>query len=171
MKVSNGLRSQRKSFLFFLVVSSENDETIASNNVEVERKKCPDGYTCRLLVFFARWGGEWEKRLQCWMVLGLYQSVKQEHLKDQDRQYFNQGIRRSLVNGLLLSLISAIIISAIGVLDSGLSFALSSGLRSGLTTAALLFEEKGAREEGFSFFSATAYRIVNQQRCALSDLW
>jgi len=61
MKASNGLRSQRKAFflrgrafLFFLVVSSESDETIASNNGEVERKKCPDGYTCGLLIFFAR---------------------------------------------------------------------------------------------------------------------
>jgi hypothetical protein len=56
-----------------------------------------------------------------WMTLGLYQGMKQEHLKDQDRQQFNQGINRSLRNGLLLSLISAIIVSTIGVLGTGLS--------------------------------------------------
>ncbi len=56
-------------------------------------------------------------------------------------------------------------------LRAGLQVDLRTGLWADRTTAALLLEEKGAREEGLSCFSATAYRIVNQQRCALSDLW
>ena len=67
-----------------------------------------------------------------WVLLGLYQGMKQEHLEDQDRQQFNQGIRRSLRNGLLISLISTIIVSAIGILGGGLSNVLRNGLSNGL---------------------------------------
>jgi hypothetical protein len=67
-----------------------------------------------------------------WALLGLYQGMKQEHLEDQDRQQFNQGIRRSLCNGLLISLISTIIISAIGMLGGALANILRDGLSNGL---------------------------------------
>ena len=67
-----------------------------------------------------------------WVLLGLYQGMKQEHLEDQDRQQFNQGIRRSLRNGLLISLISTIIISATGLLGGGLANVLRDGLSNGL---------------------------------------
>lgn len=76
--------------------------------------------------------------LSYWIILGLYQSVKQEHLEDQDRWLFNQGVRRSLRNGLLISLISAILISAIGVLHRWLSTGLNNGLRFGLNVALFL---------------------------------
>ncbi len=67
-----------------------------------------------------------------WGLLGLYKGMKQEHLEDQDRQQFNQGIRRSLRNGLLISLISTIIISAIGLLGGGVANVLRGGLSKGL---------------------------------------
>ena len=54
--------------------------------------------------------------------------MKQEHLEDQSRSQFNQGIRRSLRNGFFISMISAIIIASISVLNSGLSIGLSIGL-------------------------------------------
>jgi hypothetical protein len=71
--------------------------------------------------------------LSYWIVFGLYQGMQQEHLEDQGRQQFNQGIHLSLRNGLLLSLISALIISAIGGLSEGLSYELNIGLRSWLS--------------------------------------
>ena len=40
--------------------------------------------------------------LSYWLLLGLYQGITQEHLKDQDRPYFNEGIHRSLFNRNLL---------------------------------------------------------------------
>jgi TIR domain/NACHT domain len=58
--------------------------------------------------------------LTYWLVLGLYQGMKQEHLEDQKRSQFNQGIRSSLRNGFLISLIGATIITSIGVLRVGL---------------------------------------------------
>jgi hypothetical protein len=66
--------------------------------------------------------------LSYWLVLGLYQGMKQEHLEDRSRLQFNQGIRRSLRNGVLISLISAIIITSMGALSNGLSNGLSRGL-------------------------------------------
>jgi hypothetical protein len=85
--------------------------------------------------------------LNYWVVLGLYQGMKLEPLEDQDRQRFNQGIRRSLGNGLLLGLIGTIItnvlISSIEVLilaliaelDRGLFTSLSNSSSIGLSVA------------------------------------
>jgi serine/threonine protein kinase/GTPase SAR1 family protein len=55
-------------------------------------------------------------------------------------------------------------------LSSGLTAGLFSGLGFGLTTAALVFGEKGTRRARSSSFSVTAYRIGNRQRSALSAL-
>ncbi len=46
-----------------------------------------------------------------WLLLGLYNGLKQENVDEQSRDQFNQGIRCSLRNGLLISLIGAIIIA------------------------------------------------------------
>jgi hypothetical protein len=64
--------------------------------------------------------------------------MQQEHLADRDRQQFNQGMHRSLRNGLLVGLISAIIITAIGTLALGLSFGLADGLSRVLRIAWIL---------------------------------
>jgi hypothetical protein len=67
--------------------------------------------------------------LSYWWLVGLYQGVKQEHLDDQDRRQFNQGIHRSLRNGALLSLLSTGIITGIAlVLSNALSIGLTTGL-------------------------------------------
>jgi hypothetical protein len=62
------------------------------------------------------------------LILGLYQGIVQEHVEDQDRHHFNQGIRRSWRNGALLSLVSASLLAGIGVLSVGLIAALNSKL-------------------------------------------
>jgi len=59
--------------------------------------------------------------------------MKQEHIEDQDRHQFNQGIHRSLRNGALISLISTSIIAGMGVLSYGLSDALSTGMSDALS--------------------------------------
>lgn len=69
-----------------------------------------------------------------------------------------KGLREGLVVGLLFGLLFGLI--------GGLLF----GLVGGLTTAALVFEERGTRETGRSCFEVTAYRIGNVQQSALSDL-
>src|SRR5450755_687675 len=71
--------------------------------------------------------------LSYWLLLGLYQGMKQEHIEDQDRHQFNQGIHRSLRNGALISLISTSIIAGMGVLSYGLSDALSTGMSDALS--------------------------------------
>jgi hypothetical protein len=71
--------------------------------------------------------------LSYWLLLGLYQGLKQEHIEDQDRHQFNQGIRRSSRNGALISLVSASIIAGMGVLSVSLSAWLSAGLIKGLS--------------------------------------
>lgn len=79
-------------------------------------------------------------RLSCWLLIGLYQSMKQEHLEDQSRSRFNQGIRRALSQGLLISLISDTIIFAMnvsnGVLNSLLDLVVAGG---GLSDALKFF--------------------------------
>lgn len=66
--------------------------------------------------------------LSYWLLLGLYQGAKQEHLEDQNRSEFNQGIRQSLRNGILISLISAVIIALMDILSYGLIAVLILGL-------------------------------------------
>ena len=69
-----------------------------------------------------------------WLLLGLYQSIAQEGIEDQDRRVPNQGVRLSLRNSLLLALISGAIIGGIGLvvlgLGDGLNYWLSVGPRS-----------------------------------------
>ena len=71
--------------------------------------------------------------LSYWLLFGLYQGVAQEHIEDQDRYQFNQGMHRSLRNGILVSLVSASIIAGMEVLSDGLYFGLSVGLSHGLS--------------------------------------
>jgi len=59
--------------------------------------------------------------------------MKQEHIEDQDRHQFNQGIRRSLRNGTFMSLVSTSIIAGMGVLSYGLSDVLSTGMSNALS--------------------------------------
>ncbi len=89
-----------------------------------------------------------------WLLSGPFSGLSSNVLDEHNRVVPNQGIRRSAKNSVLI----------------GLSGGLAAGLVIGLTTAALLFEEKGARETGRSFFEVTAYTIGNGQLCALSDL-
>ncbi len=63
--------------------------------------------------------------LSYWLLLGLYQGITQEHLKDQDRPYFNEGIHRSLFNGIFLGLLGAAIIVGISFLTSAIGSELS----------------------------------------------
>ncbi len=55
-------------------------------------------------------------------------------------------------------------------LIGGLVFGLIFGLSYDHTTAALVLEERGAREVGLSYFEVTSDKIGNVQRSALSDL-
>ncbi|HEY1351445.1 MAG TPA: hypothetical protein VGF67_17625 [Ktedonobacteraceae bacterium] len=75
-----------------------------------------------------------------WVLSGLYQGMKQEQIEDQNRSQFNQGIWRSLRNGLLLSLISASIITTVGelglvgiALSSEMDPSIASGIVPGYT--------------------------------------
>ena len=73
--------------------------------------------------------------LNYWILLGLYQGMRQEHLEDQDRHQFNQGIHRSLRNGLLIGLMSIFLISVINGLSTVLSNAVGFGLSTVLSGA------------------------------------
>ena len=107
--------------------------------------------------------------LSYWLLFGLFQGVSSATIEAQRRVVPNQGIRRSALNGLVLGLISTVIVGLLGWLStalstmliigltlglSELSYGLSAGLilglpvglLAGLTTAALVFDEKGARE-------------------------
>jgi len=64
--------------------------------------------------------------LSYWLLLGLFQGISHERVEDQDRQVFNQGIRRSFRNSGIMGILSGAVIGATGVL----SFALSAGLYS-----------------------------------------
>lgn len=66
--------------------------------------------------------------LSYWLLLGLYQGIVQGHIQDHDRRQFNQGICRSLQNGVLLSLVSASIITVMPLLSWMLAFLISYGL-------------------------------------------
>jgi hypothetical protein len=48
--------------------------------------------------------------LSYWLLFGLFQSVAQERIEDQDRRFANQGIRYSLHNSVILGIISGGII-------------------------------------------------------------
>ena len=52
-----------------------------------------------------------------WLLLGLYKGMTPEHLENQDRRWFNQGLGRSLRNSFLLSLLCAGTISGVGTLS------------------------------------------------------
>ena len=68
-----------------------------------------------------------------WLVLGLFQSIAQEQLEDQDRQRFNQGVRRSARNSTIIGLLSGGIIGVLGFLGYWLSYVLNEGLSKGLS--------------------------------------
>ena len=57
-----------------------------------------------------------------WLLLGLYQSIVQERIEDQDRRVPNEGICQSLRNSLLLSLISGTMIGGIAIATFALSY-------------------------------------------------
>ena len=72
-----------------------------------------------------------------WLGVGLFQSIAQEQIEDQDRQSFNQGVRRSALNSSIIGLLSAVLIGGLGFLGNGLSYwlneQLSNGLNAGLS--------------------------------------
>ena len=68
-----------------------------------------------------------------WLVLGLFQSIAQEQIEDQDRQRFNQGVRRSARNSTIIGLLSGGIIGVLGFLGYWLSYGLNEGLSKGLS--------------------------------------
>jgi transcriptional regulator with XRE-family HTH domain len=71
--------------------------------------------------------------LSYWLVLGLFQSIAQEQIEDQDRQSLNQGVRRSALNSTIIGLLSGAIIGGIGFLGYWLSYGLNDGLSKGLS--------------------------------------
>jgi hypothetical protein len=68
--------------------------------------------------------------LAYWLALGLFQSITQEQLEDQDRQRFNQGVRRSAQNSAIIGLLSAGIIAGTGFLGYWLSYVVNVVLSS-----------------------------------------
>ena len=67
-----------------------------------------------------------------WLLVGLFQGIAQEQVIDQDRQVFNQGIRRSMQNSGVMALLSGGILAVIGPLNSSPLIDLSIGLRNWL---------------------------------------
>jgi serine/threonine protein kinase len=70
-----------------------------------------------------------------WLLLGLYQSIAQERIDDQNRRVPNQGIRQSLRNSLLLGLTSGTLIGGTGIMIFGLSYGLNTWLIHRLSNA------------------------------------
>ena len=68
-----------------------------------------------------------------WLVLGLFQSVAQEQLDDEDRQRLNQGVLGSARNSAVIGVLSGAIIGGIGFLGYWLSYGLNAGLSDGLS--------------------------------------
>jgi hypothetical protein len=68
-----------------------------------------------------------------WLVLGLFQSIAQEQIEDQDRQSLNQGVHRSTLNSTIIGLLSGAIIGGIGFLGYWLSYGLNESLSKGLS--------------------------------------
>jgi hypothetical protein len=68
-----------------------------------------------------------------WLVLGLFQSIAQEQIEDQDRQSLNQGVHRSTLNSAIIGLLSGAIIGGIGFLGYWLSYGLNEGLSYGMS--------------------------------------
>ncbi|MGH2478756.1 MAG: NACHT domain-containing protein, partial [Ktedonobacteraceae bacterium] len=66
-----------------------------------------------------------------WLGLGLFQSIAQEQIADQDRQNFNQGVRRSALNSSIIGLLSGGLLGVLGFLGYGLSYWLNVGLSNG----------------------------------------
>jgi hypothetical protein len=56
-----------------------------------------------------------------WLLLGIYQSIAQEQIENQDRRVPTHGIHLSLHNSLLLSLIAGTTIGGMGIVMYGLS--------------------------------------------------
>ncbi len=71
--------------------------------------------------------------LSYWLLLGLFQGVSSETIKEHHRTVPNQGIHRSAFNGLVFGLISAIIVVLISSLSTGLNQGLEVGLDQGLS--------------------------------------
>jgi GTPase SAR1 family protein len=59
--------------------------------------------------------------LAYWLIIGLHQGVTNETIEDRDRKSPNQGIRRSIYNGLVIGLISTALFGALGILCDVLS--------------------------------------------------
>lgn len=66
--------------------------------------------------------------LSYWLLFGLFQSVSQEQVENQDRHVFNQGIQRSLRNSRVMGVIGGGVIGIITILSHGLGNGLSVGL-------------------------------------------
>ncbi len=67
-----------------------------------------------------------------WLGLGLFQSIAQEQIEDQDRQRLNQGVRRSALNSTIIGLLSGGTLGGLGFLGYWLSYWLNEGLSTGL---------------------------------------
>ncbi|HEX3641956.1 MAG TPA: hypothetical protein VHV10_11755, partial [Ktedonobacteraceae bacterium] len=69
--------------------------------------------------------------LSYWLLLGLFQGISSETVEHHQRIVPNQGIRRSLSNGLILGLVSAAIIEPLCFLIPGLIWEMRYGLSVG----------------------------------------
>jgi len=107
--------------------------------------------------------------LSYWLLLGLFQGISHERVEDQDRQVFNQGIRRSLRNSGIMGVISGGVIGAVGILSAvltlaprtaldltlyggptyALGLALSNGLSNGLTYGLSVAQSFGLSYRGW----------------------
>ena len=70
--------------------------------------------------------------LAYWLGLGLFHSIAQEQIEDQDRQSLNQGVRRSALNSTIIGFLSGGLIGSLGFLGYGVSYWLNEGLSKGL---------------------------------------
>lgn len=103
--------------------------------------------------------------LMYWLLLGFYQGMTQEHLENQCRFQFNQGIRRSMLYGFLISLISAILITMMGWFSYGLSAGLNYGLDNGLRDW-LRFGLSSGLSDGLSY--GLGYGLISGLRFGLN---
>lgn len=69
--------------------------------------------------------------LSYWFLFGLFKGIGQEKIKDQDRRFPNQGIRRSMHNSVIIGLMSGGMIGIMSILSYWLSYWLSNGLTNG----------------------------------------
>jgi serine/threonine protein kinase/DNA polymerase III delta prime subunit len=62
--------------------------------------------------------------LAYWIVLGLFLGISGEQIEEQSRQIPDQGIRRSLRNGVLMGIISSVVIWLVSILSYSLGYGL-----------------------------------------------